>query len=115
MKLGPFHLTLVDDGGFRLDGGSMFGAVPRVLWEAVKPPDERNRVAMAANSLLVERGSDLLLIDTGIGERADARFRDMFGMEEDAVRLPAAIRRAGYVRGDVTDVLLTHLHFDPCG
>ena len=115
MKLGALTWTLVDDGGFRLDGGSMFGAVPKVLWERFKPADERNRIQMSTNSLLVEQGSDLLLIDTGIGDRGDARFRDMFGMEEDAVRLPEAIRGAGYELGDVTHVLLTHLHFDHCG
>ena len=115
MKLGRLNLTLVDDGGFRLDGGSMFGAVPRVLWERLKPPDGRNRIRMATNSLLVERGGELLLIDTGIGERGDARFRDMFGLEEGAARLPQKIRKAGYEPGDVTHVLLTHLHFDHCG
>jgi len=115
MNLGSFHLTLVDDGGFRLDGGSMFGSVPRVLWERFKPPDARNRISMAAKSLLIERGSDLLLVDTGLGDRGDARFRDLFGMEEGAARLPERIRRAGYELGDVTHVLLTHLHFDHCG
>ncbi len=115
MNLGDFNLTLVDDGGYRLDGGAVFGAVPRVLWQKHKPPDEHNRIRMATNSLLVERGSDLLLIDTGIGERGDARFRQMFGMEEGAARLPETIRRAGYELGDVTHVLLTHLHFDHCG
>ncbi|MCP3956356.1 MAG: MBL fold metallo-hydrolase [bacterium] len=115
MELGPFQLTLVDDGGFRLDGGGMFGAVPKPLWEKVKPPDERNRIRMATNCLLVERGSDVVLIDTGIGDRGDARFRDIYGMEEGAVRLPEAIQVAGYELGDVTHVLLTHLHFDHCG
>ena len=115
MKLGSLKLTLVSDGPFRLDGGAMFGVVPRPLWEKVKPPDERNRIAMATNCLLVESGSELLLIDVGIGEKNDARFRDMFGLEEGATRLPEAIRRAGYDLGDVTGVLPTHLHFDHCG
>ena len=115
MNLGPFNLTLVDDGDYRLDGGAVFGAVPKVLWESFKPADARNHIAMATNSLLVERGSDLLLIDTGIGGRADKHFRERFGMAEDATRLPEAIRRAGYELGDVTHVLLTHLHFDHCG
>lgn len=115
MQLGALKLTLVDDGPFRLDGGAMFGVVPRPLWERKKPPDERNRIAMTTNCLLVERGSDLLLIDAGIGEKNDAKFRGMFGMAEDATRLPEAIRRAGYDLGDVTHVLPTHLHFDHCG
>lgn len=115
MKLGNLGVTLVDDGGFRLDGGAMFGVVPRLLWEKVKPPDERNRIRMTTNCLLVERGSDLVLVDCGIGDKNDARFRGMFGMEEGAARLPEQIRRAGYELGDVTHVLPTHLHFDHCG
>jgi glyoxylase-like metal-dependent hydrolase (beta-lactamase superfamily II) len=115
MRLGDLNLTLVSDGDFRLDGGAMFGVVPRTLWEKVKPPDSRNRIRMATNCLLVERGRDLLLIDSGIGDKNDARFGDMFGMDPAAVRLPDAIRRAGFAVEQVTHVLLTHLHFDHCG
>ncbi len=113
--LGPLKLTLVGDGLFRLDGGAVFSVVPRVLWERKKRPDERHRIAMAANCLLVERGSDLVLVDVGLGEKLDAKGRDVFGMEEGATRLPEAIRQAGYELGDVTLVLPTHLHFDHCG
>lgn len=115
MELGDFHLTLVSDGGFRLDGGAMFGVVPRTLWEKVAPPDGQNRIRMATNCLLVERGDDLLLIDTGIGDKHDAKFADLYAMDPEAVRLPESIRRAGYELGDVTHVLLSHLHFDHCG
>lgn len=115
MELGDLHLTCVSDGGFRLDGGAMFGVVPRVLWEKGSPPDAQNRIRMGTNCLLVERGSDLLLIDTGIGDKHDARFREMYAMDPAAVRLPDSIRRAGYELGDVTHVLLSHLHFDHCG
>ncbi|HET9226657.1 MAG TPA: MBL fold metallo-hydrolase [Thermoanaerobaculia bacterium] len=113
--LGNFKLTVVSDGGFRLDGGAMFGVVPRVLWERPCPPDEHNRIRMATNCLLVERGSDLLLIDTGIGDKHDPKFQANYGMEPGAVRLPDSIRRAGYELEDVTHVLLSHLHFDHCG
>lgn len=115
VKWGDLRISLLSDGPFRLDGGAMFGVVPRPLWVKKKPPDERNRISMSTNCLLVERGRELLLIDTGIGEKNDAKFRDMFGMSEDAMRLPEAIREAGYDVGDVTQVLLTHLHFDHCG
>lgn len=115
MELGDFELTVVGDGGFRLDGGAMFGVVPRTLWEKASPPDERNRIRMATNCLLVARGGDLLLIDTGIGDKHDARFQGNYGMEAGATRLPDSIRAAGYDVGDVTHVLLTHLHFDHCG
>ena len=93
----------------------MFGVVPKVLWQRKKAPDDRNRIPMVTNCLLVERGDDLLLVDTGIGDKNDARFRDQIGMLEDAERLPQQIRQAGYELGDVTHVVLTHLHFDHCG
>jgi glyoxylase-like metal-dependent hydrolase (beta-lactamase superfamily II) len=115
MRLGNLELTLVSDGEFRLDGGAMFGVVPRTMWERVKPPDERNRIRMTTNCLLVARGDELLLVDSGIGDKHDARFQDLFGMDPQAVRLPDAIRRAGYEIEQVTHVLLTHLHFDHCG
>jgi glyoxylase-like metal-dependent hydrolase (beta-lactamase superfamily II) len=115
MRLGNLELKLVSDGEFRLDGGAMFGVVPRTMWEKVKPPDDRNRIRMATNCLLIARGSELLLVDTGIGDKHDAHFRDLFGMDPHAVRLPDAIRRAGFEIEQVTHVLLTHLHFDHCG
>ncbi|MGE5233937.1 MAG: MBL fold metallo-hydrolase, partial [Acidobacteriota bacterium] len=115
MRLGRFDLTLVNDGGFRLDGGAMFGVVPRPLWSKPKPPDERNRIRMGTNSLLVASGKELVLIDTGIGDKHDAQFADNYGFEAGARRLPELIRAAGYELGDVTQVLLTHLHFDHCG
>ena len=115
MRLGDLELALVGDGEFRLDGGAMFGVVPRTLWEKPKPPDAQNRIRMATNCLLVARGRDLLLVDTGIGDKNDAKFRQIYGMDPAAVRLPEAIRRAGYEPGDVTHVLLSHLHFDHCG
>lgn len=115
MQLGPLHLQLVDDGEFRLDGGAMFGVVPRVLWERKKPPDDRNRIQMVTHCPLVQRDDELLLIDTGIGDKNDEAFRDTFGMREDDTRLPEQIRKAGFEPEDVTHVVLTHLHFDHCG
>lgn len=115
MELGDLDLTVVGDGGFRLDGGAMFGVVPRVLWEKGSPPDAQNRIRMGTNCLLVRRGSDLLLIDTGIGDKHDAKFQDLYAMDPLAARLPEAIQRAGYELEDVTHVLLSHLHFDHCG
>jgi hypothetical protein len=92
MELGDFKLTVVSDGEFRLDGGAMFGVVPRALWEKEKPPDERNRIRMGTNCLLVERGNDLLLVDTGIGDKHDPRFLDNYGLAPGATRLPESIR-----------------------
>ncbi|QQR72382.1 MAG: MBL fold metallo-hydrolase [Holophagales bacterium] len=115
MRLGRFDLTVVHDGEFRLDGGAMFGVVPKPLWSRVKAADELNRIRMGTNALLVASGRELLLVDTGIGDKLDAKSQAMYGMEEGARRLPEQIRAAGYALGDVTHVLLTHLHFDHCG
>lgn len=115
MRLGDLKIQLVNDGRFGLDGGAMFGVVPRTLWERERPPDDKNRIRMVTNCLLVESGDELLLLDSGIGDKNDAKFRAIFGMEEGATRLPEQIRRAGYEPGDVTHVLLSHLHFDHCG
>ena len=115
IQLGDLKLTLVSDGGFGLDGGAMFGVVPKNLWNRQKPADEQNRIRMQTNCLLVERGDDLLLIDTGLGDHHDEKFRAIFGFEEGARRLPDSIRASGYELGDVTHVLMTHLHFDHCG
>ncbi len=115
IRIGDLTLTLVSDGEFRLDGGAMFGVVPRNLWGKVKPPDEQNRIRMGTNCLLVERGSDLLLIDTGLGDKNDDHFRKIYAFDPRAERLPDSIRRAGYAPEDVTHVVLSHLHFDHCG
>ena len=80
MELGELLRTLVSDGEFRLDGVGTLGVVPRTLWEQAKPPDSLNRIRMGTNCLLVERGSELLLIDTGIGEKHDARFQEIYAM-----------------------------------
>ncbi len=115
IRLGDLDLTLVGDTEFRLDGGAMFGVVPRPLWEREKPADEKNRIRMATNCLLVARGGELLLIDTGIGDKHDAKFDHIYAIPPGGVRLPEAIRRAGFALEDVTHVLLSHLHFDHCG
>ena len=94
MRLGELDLKLVSDGGFRLDGGAMFGVVPRTLWERVKPPDERNRIQMTTNCPLVARGGELVQVDSGIGDKNDAKFRAIFGLETGARRLPEAVRAA---------------------
>jgi len=115
VRIGSLDLTVVSDGVFRLDGGAMFGVVPRTLWGKAKPPDELNRIRMGTNCLLVARGRELLLVDTGIGDKLDPKLREVYALDPQAVRLPEALRRAGYEPGDVTHVLLSHLHFDHCG
>lgn len=115
MRLGRFQLRVVSDGEFRLDGGAMFGVVPKPLWEKQKAADERNRIRMGTNCLLIEGAGELLLVDTGIGDKVDDKFRDIYGMEPGAQRLPESLRAAGVEPADVTRVVLSHLHFDHCG
>jgi len=115
IELGSLRVHAVSDGCFRLDGGAMFGVVPRVLWERSKPADDRHRIRMGTNCLLVEAGGELALIDTGIGDKHDPKFLDLYGLESGHPRLPESIRAAGFELGDVSHVLLSHLHFDHCG
>ncbi len=115
MRLGELQVDIVADGTFGLDGGAMFGVVPKPLWEKQKPADSENRITMVTNCLLVARGDELVLVDTAVGDKGDEKFRSIFRIAADRVTLPAAIRRAGYEPADVTHVLNSHLHFDHCG
>lgn len=107
-------LRTLDTGLFKLDGGAMFGVVPKPLWNKLNPADELNRCTWAMRCLLFEQGNRLLLVDTGIGDKQDAKFFGHYDLHGDASLL-SSIRKAGYSETDVTDVLLTHLHFDHVG
>jgi glyoxylase-like metal-dependent hydrolase (beta-lactamase superfamily II) len=114
MRLGQFEVWPLSDGTFKLDGGQMFGVVPKVMWEKRAPADERNRIHMGLNSLLARTGRLNILIETGIGERFDAKFADIYGVEKSA-SLPAELARHGLAWSDIDIVINTHLHFDHCG
>ncbi len=114
MQLGDKTLHLLDAGRFRLDGGAMFGVVPRVLWEKKKQPDERNRIAMATNLLLIQENNRTILVDTGIGTKSDEKFKKIYAID-DAYHVVAALQQVGIAPEAVTDVILTHLHFDHAG
>lgn len=112
-QIGPYTLHTVECGRFRLDGGAMFGIIPRVLWARRMPPDDRNRISMCMRSLLLEGDGHVILIDNGAGNKYDARFKDIFALE--GCTLDDSLKKAGFVAEDVTDVILTHLHFDHAG
>lgn len=115
LPLGRFTLHEVRDGSMALDGGAMFGVVPRPLWEKRYPPDERNRITLAVRCLLIVDGSRRILVDDGIGPRWDGKHREMYGIDQRATDLDRELERAGCTRDDITDVVLTHLHFDHAG
>lgn len=114
MKLGAFEIYPVTDGRFRLDGGAMFGVVPRVLWEKCCPADERNRVQLSLTCLLIRAHGKNILVDTGLGDKLDAKVRDMFAVDRTPP-LPESLRRVGLAADDIHMVINTHLHFDHCG
>jgi len=107
-------LTAIDTGFFKLDGGAMFGVVPKSIWHKLNPADENNMCNWAMRCLLVEDGNRLVLIDTGIGTKQDPRFFSYYYLSGDA-SLQSSIEKAGYSIDEVTDVVLTHLHFDHVG
>lgn len=113
-ELGPLQVHEVRDGTFALDGGAMFGVVPRPLWERHFTPDARNRITFALRCMLVIDGKRRILVDDGIGTRWDGRHRDLYGLSDDR-GIDAELARAGLTRNDITDVVLTHLHFDHAG
>ena len=104
----------LDTGLFKLDGGAMFGVVPRSMWQKLVPPDANNMCTWAMRCLLIEDGGRLVLVDNGIGDKQDEKFRGHFYLHGDDT-LEKSLRRLGFTSADVTDVFLTHLHFDHCG
>lgn len=107
-------LHVLNTGYFKLDGGAMFGVVPKSLWSSTNPPDQNNMCSWALRSLLVEDGKKLILIDTGMGEKQSEKFFSYYYLHgEDS--LEKNLKKLGYTRDDITDVFLTHLHFDHCG
>ena len=108
------QLYTIDTGFFKLDGGAMFGVVPKVLWSRTNPADENNLCPWAMRSLLIEDGNRLILIDNGIGDKQDDKFLKHYYLHGD-VNLHSSLAKHGFYANDVTDVFLTHLHFDHCG
>lgn len=107
-------LHVVNTGNFKLDGGAMFGVVPKSLWSRNNPPDDNNMCTWAMRSLLIEDGDRLMLIDTGIGNKQSEKFFSHYYLHGDD-SLDGNLKQLGFHRDDITDVFLTHLHFDHCG
>jgi len=114
-KIGPYTLYTIETGRFCLDGGAMFGVVPRPLWEKRIQPDSRNRIPMAMRCLLVEGEGRLMLVDAGLGHKYDERFAGLYAIDHTSVTLEKSLQALGFSSRDITDVFLTHLHFDHVG
>ncbi len=113
LRLGALELVPLLDRAFRLDGGAMFGVVPKPLWEKRNPADARNRISLSMRPLLV-KGPRLMIVDAGAGAKMDAKLQDIYGFEP-AAHLDASLAAAGVSAGDIEIVLATHLHFDHAG
>lgn len=109
MKLYP-----VNTGFFKLDGGAMFGVVPKSMWQKLNPPDNNNMCSWAMRCLLIEDGNRLILVDNGMGNKQDEKFFGHYFLHGDDT-LERSLQQHGFSKADITDVFLTHLHFDHCG
>lgn len=114
MRLGDFQLFVLSDGLFRLNGGAMFGVVPRVLWEVTDPPDANNRILMGLNCLLIKTPEENILIDTGIGDKFSPKYLDIYQVDRSQ-NLLDSLKTCGVHREEISKVVLTHLHFDHAG
>lgn len=110
--LGDFELSFASDGTYLLDGGAMFGVVPKALWQQKAVPDAENRILLGLNTVVVRTGSAVVLIETGIGDKQNAKARHI---HQNEPQLPASLAAAGVRVDEVTHVVNTHLHFDHCG
>ncbi len=114
MLLGDLMMHSLCDGFFGVDGGAMFGVVPRPAWQKLQPPDEGSRIRLALRPLLIINGTARVLVDCGIGDKSDPDFADACRVERTDT-IDASLARAGLRADDITHVILTHLHFDHCG
>jgi glyoxylase-like metal-dependent hydrolase (beta-lactamase superfamily II) len=115
MQLGDYRVEIIQDTEFRLDGGAMFGVVPRKLWARECPPDDENRIRMNMNCVFVDTGSEKILIETGIGDKWSPKQQSMYGIERAWPLAETLKTRAGVSADEITIVVNTHLHFDHAG
>ena len=115
MKIGKYELHVIETGSFGLDGGAMFGIIPKPLWSKFNPADELNRVTLHARNLLLVSESRKILIDTGIGDNWDEKFAKIYRLDHSVNTSQKSLDKLGLKPEDITDVLLTHLHFDHTG
>jgi len=114
MQIGKYKLSIIESGFFGLDGGAMFGIVPKPLWEKTNPADDSNRIKLSTRHLVLESDSKKIIIDTGMGDKWDEKTKNIYAVDEQ-YSMNAALAQIGLKSEDITDVILTHLHFDHTG
>ena len=115
MKIGKYNIHIVNSGYFYLDGGAMFGIIPKPLWEKTNPADEANRIKLATRNLLLVSDDKKILIDTGMGNKWSKKLSEIYRIEQDVYTLNSSLAKLSVKPENITDVLLTHLHFDHTG
>ena len=115
MKIGNYTLTAIETGYFALDGGAMFGVVPKNLWNRTNPADEENRIDMALRALLIQGDGMNILVDTGMGDKYDEKTRSIYKLDHSKWTLLGSLAEMGLRPEDITHIIQTHLHFDHCG
>ena len=115
MKIGDYTIHSIQTGLFKLDGGAMFGVVPKNLWQKTNPSDDQNRIEMCTRALLLDSGKRIILVDTGIGYKLSEKLNSIYAVDFSTYTLESGLASRGLSRSDITDVILTHLHFDHAG
>ncbi len=115
MKIGKYQIYLLNSGYFALDGGAMFGIIPKPLWEKTNPTDTSNRIKLATRNLLLVAGKRKILVDTGMGEKWDEKSNSIYDIHQESFSIKSELKKLDLNESEITDVLLTHLHFDHTG
>ena len=115
MEIGKYQIYLLNSGYLALDGGAMFGIIPKPLWEKTNPSDTSNRIKLVTRNLLLVAGKRKILIDTGMGKKWDEKSKSIYDIDQESFSIKSELKKLDLNESDITDVLLTHLHFDHTG
>ncbi|MBD3224978.1 MAG: MBL fold metallo-hydrolase [Caldithrix sp.] len=115
MKIGNYEIFTLETGYIGLDGGAMFGVVPKALWSKTNPADEQNRIQLAMRTMVIRNDKRTILVDAGVGQKMNDKLQKIYKVDHEQYDLVGSLRKAGIEPQDVTDVIVTHLHFDHVG